>query len=237
MKIKVLHRQQEVHQSTAASSSSNGGPPPLQRNPDPVLHPFAREREYKRAMNAVKMDKMFAKPLVQCLDKHFDSVRTLRRSNKHPTRFYSGSCDGEVVHWDLGWGEVVSRWNAHRGFVRGMVESTCGHFLFSCGDDKLIHQWSLDEMKAVEGLGAGGEEEEGALVRKVDKKIERDPLGTWRTTTMLTSRNFSKKSSGGDVAHDTTMLTSRNILSFFIKELCGEDRRRKKYFVGGEICL
>ena len=45
----------------------------VQRNPDPKLHPFERAREYTRALNATKMDKMFAKPFIGALDGHADA--------------------------------------------------------------------------------------------------------------------------------------------------------------------
>ena len=41
---------------------------PLQSNADPVLHPLEAAREYKRAVNAVKLERMFAKPFLGALD-------------------------------------------------------------------------------------------------------------------------------------------------------------------------
>ena len=70
--------------------------PPVPRNYDPELHPFAAPREYTRAMNAVKLGRMFAKPFVGSLDGHGDSVTCL---SKHPSRLsqlYTGAADGEV---------------------------------------------------------------------------------------------------------------------------------------------
>ena len=115
----------------------------IQRNPDPVLHPFAREREYVRTVNAVKMDKIFAKPLVAAVEAHYEMVRSMRRSNVNPMILYSGSCDGEVVQHDLTFTKIKSRWKAHQGFVRSIVESLDGKHLFTCGDDKSIRQWRV----------------------------------------------------------------------------------------------
>ena len=53
-------------------------------------------REYTRALNAVKLGRVFAKPFVGNLDGHRDAITSL---GKHPQRLswlYSGSCDGEV---------------------------------------------------------------------------------------------------------------------------------------------
>ena len=39
------------------------------RNPsDANIHPFQKAREYKRALNAAKLEKVFAKPFLEALD-------------------------------------------------------------------------------------------------------------------------------------------------------------------------
>ena len=66
------------------------------RNYDPSLHPFEAPREYVRALNATKLERVFAKPFIGSLDGHRDGVHSLA---KHPTRLsmlLSGACDGEV---------------------------------------------------------------------------------------------------------------------------------------------
>ena len=52
------------------------------RNYDPLLHPFEAPREYVRALNATKLERVFAKPFLGALDGHRDGVRCLA---KHPT--------------------------------------------------------------------------------------------------------------------------------------------------------
>ena len=146
MKIKVLHRKEEVgtpatattstpsRRSSTSSSSSTaavdnddsyspvvslaggidltskaiapapaaaGGMSRVVRTPDARLHPFQREREYVRALNATKIEKMFAKPFVASLELHNDAVRAMKRSNFLGSVMYSGACDGSVVQWDL----------------------------------------------------------------------------------------------------------------------------------------
>ena len=53
----------------------------ISRNFDPELHPFDVNREYVRAMNAVKLEKVFAKPFLGALDGHGDSVTCM---SSHP---------------------------------------------------------------------------------------------------------------------------------------------------------
>lgn len=66
------------------------------RNYDPALHPFEGPREYSRALNAVKLERVFAKPFLGALEGHREGVYTMC---KHPHRLalmLSGSYDGEV---------------------------------------------------------------------------------------------------------------------------------------------
>lgn len=66
------------------------------RNYDPALHPFEAPREYVRALNAVKLERVFAKPFIGSLDGHREGVSCLC---KHPHRLSllaSGDYDGEV---------------------------------------------------------------------------------------------------------------------------------------------
>ena len=64
------------------------------KNLNPILHPFDRAREYTRALNATKLERLFAKPFVGNLAGHIDGVYSLAR---HPTELgtiASGSGDG-----------------------------------------------------------------------------------------------------------------------------------------------
>lgn len=73
----------------------------LPRNYDPAAHPFEAAREYQRAVNAVKLDRVFAKPFLGNLCGHGDGVSSLAL---HPSRLSllaSTSCDGELRLWDL----------------------------------------------------------------------------------------------------------------------------------------
>lgn len=115
----------------------------LHRNRDPSLHPFDRAREYAKALVATKMDKMFAKPFLYALDGHSDSVNCMSTIRNRNVPLISGSCDGELKVWDLSTQENVWSVIGHKGFVRGVAPDASGYTFFSCGDDKLIKQWSL----------------------------------------------------------------------------------------------
>lgn len=66
------------------------------RNFDPDLHLFEGAREYARALNAVKMDKIFAKPFIGSLDGHREGITVLGKHPKILSSIGSGAYDGEV---------------------------------------------------------------------------------------------------------------------------------------------
>lgn len=71
-----------------------GDPAPVSRNLDPLLHPFSRPRERIRALNAAKLDRLFAKPFIQSLDGHLDAVEVIARQPGSLTTVASASWDG-----------------------------------------------------------------------------------------------------------------------------------------------
>ena len=58
------------------------------------MHPFSKARERTRALNAAKMDRMFAKPFLDALDGHVDAVEVVCRRPGSLTEIASGSWDG-----------------------------------------------------------------------------------------------------------------------------------------------
>ena len=73
----------------------------VHRNPDPALNPFQEAREYQRALNAAKIEKIFAKPFLTALDTHTDGITWMAKNINSMVEFVSGSYDGVIVMWDL----------------------------------------------------------------------------------------------------------------------------------------
>ncbi|WBW72055.1 U3 snoRNP-associated protein Sof1 [Schizosaccharomyces osmophilus] len=118
---------------------------PVQRNLDPNLHPFERAREYTRALNATKMDRMFAAPFLgQMGQGHQDGIYSLARDTNSLIDCSSGSGDGVVKLWNAG--EREERWStkAHDGIVRGLVFSNNGDIL-SCASDKYVNLYDKQD--------------------------------------------------------------------------------------------
>ena len=129
--------------SALFTKAGKGHIAPLHANLDPTQHPLERAREYKRALNAVKLDKHFAKPFVAALSAHVDSVACLAKSHAHIATLVSGACDGQVVRWNLSSKKNEWQARAHPGaFVRGIAFSHQGHHFVSASDDKTVKLWS-----------------------------------------------------------------------------------------------
>lgn len=67
------------------------------RNYDPSLHPFEVCREYTRALNATKIERVLAKPFLAAMDGHRDGVNCMAKHATSLSTLLSGSCDGEVI--------------------------------------------------------------------------------------------------------------------------------------------
>ena len=137
MKIKPLSRDSRDFVRERSSELTR-----VVRSTQPELHPFERSREYVRALNAVKLDKHFAKPFVGALSGHMDGVNCMAKSPTALSTLVSGGCDGEVIRWDLSDRASIWRAEAHRGFVRGLAFSRLGHHFVSASDDKTVKLWS-----------------------------------------------------------------------------------------------
>jgi len=108
------------------------------------MHPFARARERTRALNAAKMDRIFAKPFVDSLEGHMDAVEVLCRKPESLTTVASGSWDGGIILHNLSQrSQLAHIQGAHKGKVSGLC-FTGGDRLLSCGVDRNVKLWDVD---------------------------------------------------------------------------------------------
>ncbi|XP_074293126.1 uncharacterized protein LOC141620055 [Silene latifolia] len=71
------------------------------RNLDPSLRPQEKAIEYTRALNAAKLDKIFARPFVGAMEGHCEAISCMAKNPHHLKGIFSGSMDGEIRLWDL----------------------------------------------------------------------------------------------------------------------------------------
>lgn len=141
MKVKVLRRNaQDFVRETKHDIHK------VHRNYSQVEHPFEAEREYQRALNSVKLEKVFSKPFLGSLDGHRDGITCV---SKHPgslSTISSAAADGEIRLWQLSSRKCTSSWQGHQGVVRGLTFTPSGDQILSCADDKTIKTWSTEKI-------------------------------------------------------------------------------------------
>jgi len=147
MKVKVICRNPEDYVRGSTKEINR-----VPRNLDPDLHPFEAAREYTQALNAAKLERVFAKPFIGSLDGHTDGINVLRRHPNKVSLIASGACDGQIKLWNLLSRTCTKTLNAHSGFVKGISFNPSGKKLFSVGDDKVVKIWDVDDADAVEPI-------------------------------------------------------------------------------------
>lgn len=147
MKIKTIKRSADAYVPVKSTQESQ-----LPRNLDPELHPFERAREYTKALNATKLERMFAKPFIGQLGYgHRDGVYVIAKDYQDLNKIASGSADGVIKYWNMSTREEICSFKAHYGLVSGLCVSPQRsplnkdqHYMLSCGDDKTIKLWSMN---------------------------------------------------------------------------------------------
>ncbi|CAD7677969.1 unnamed protein product [Nyctereutes procyonoides] len=138
MKVKMLSRNPDNYVRETKLDLQR-----VPRNYDPTLHLFEVPREYVRALNATKLERVFAKPFLASLDGHRDGVNCLAKHPKSLATVLSGACDGEVRIWNLTKRKCICTIQAHEGFVRGICTRFCGtsFFLLLTVYTGIDHHW------------------------------------------------------------------------------------------------
>lgn len=136
-KIKVICRDSNNYEKTNKSEIEK-----VFRNPNPALHPQIKAREYVRALNSAKMEKIFAKPFIFSLDNHTDGVKTMAKNPKQLSEIVSGTFDGQMILWDIGRRMPIFNINSKHEYVKGVCFSNTGKEFLSIGDDMKINLWN-----------------------------------------------------------------------------------------------
>jgi len=132
MKIKALSR------SASSTQAPGSNVAKVTRNLDPNQHPFERAREYTRALNATKVERMFAQPFVGEFEHgHVDGVYSFAKDPNSLDHFASGSGDGVVKVWDFAGRQEKWQAQAHENLVKGMCW-TRDKKLITCGADRQV---------------------------------------------------------------------------------------------------
>uniref|UniRef100_A0A8C4STZ2 Ddb1 and cul4 associated factor 13 n=1 Tax=Erpetoichthys calabaricus TaxID=27687 RepID=A0A8C4STZ2_ERPCA len=131
MKVKVLSRNPDDYIRETTKDIHR-----VPRNYDPSLHPFEVPREYTRALNATKLERVFAKPFVASLDGHRDGINCMAKHTRSLSTLLSGACDGEV-----GDDKIIKHWSME-GQLNGAQEEPLNSILGKTVYTGIDHHWS-----------------------------------------------------------------------------------------------
>lgn len=86
---------------------------------DPVHHPMLLEREYVRALNSTKIERMLAKPFITALSHHREGINKLTKSFTS-NLFASSSYDNKLVIWELFSKKIIEE-RQYSSIINGIV--------------------------------------------------------------------------------------------------------------------
>ena len=119
---------------------------------------FEKAKEATRAVNAAKLDRVFARPFVAALEGHCDGITALARSPTRLNSLVSGAADGEVRLWNVPERRALVTMVGHTRAVQGLAVSRDGSLAVSCSDDCTARLWRLPVAHKVGSQGGATEE-------------------------------------------------------------------------------
>jgi len=151
----------------------------VHRNYDPDYHPLQLAKEYKQALNATKLERVFAKPFV-CDLPHREALAVLAKLPHDVSGLLTATLDGMVHLWDAR--QRKQRWSAqaHTGPVYAVTPRPDGAAFYSVGNDKAIKCWDYAAISEAcdtsHVFAAAG-----------DANHICEPTATWTSPTVVTS--------------------------------------------------
>jgi WD repeat and SOF domain-containing protein 1 len=175
------------------------------RNPNPNLHPFHKAREYVRALNAVKLERVFAKPFLFSLNDHTDGVKCMSKNIKNLSELASGSFDGQIILWNINQKKTLFNISSSHNFVKGICFSNTGEDFISCGDDQTISIWNKTNLQEQKLSLNNKSKEENNTFSTSSLSLPYKPIQTFQFDSFLEGidHSYSQKqfaTSGGVVA-------------------------------------
>lgn len=145
MKVKVINRNEQDYTRERAQDVQK-----VARNLDPNLHPFEKAKEYTRALNAAKLERVFAKPFLSAFP-HDEAVTSLARNPARINSIIAGCANGDVRLWDIPAKRCLRRLVGHTGPIRGISISPDGNSAVTCSDDCTVRLWKVPYAPSIVG--------------------------------------------------------------------------------------
>eukprot|EP00127_Corallochytrium_limacisporum_P003674 Clim_evm6s152 gene=Clim_evmTU6s152 len=220
MKVKAINRVGNYYQRDSINELHR-----VHRNAAPELHPFEEAREYKRATNAAKLERLFAKPFLGSLDGHTDGIYCMAKNPRQLSSLASGACDGQIRIWNLIDRKCETVFDlAHKGFVRGLCFSPLGDMLISAGDDKVVKKWKIDEGTGKWPLHADDIIQGSAPYTAIDHHRSKEEFSTAGFGVQVWDHHRSDPIQTYDWGHDTVYSVRYNLVQTNILASTGGDR-------------
>ncbi|ELA42626.1 uncharacterized protein VICG_00378 [Vittaforma corneae ATCC 50505] len=139
MKIESIYHSKEARRKECKGDKSD-----RRYSKDPVHHPMLLEREYVRALNAVKIERMLSKPFITALSHHREGINRLSKDYSSNV-FVSSSYDNKVVVWDLFYKNIIFE-KKYEGLINGIAVNTTDNKnnIFVSQNKKVILENSLE---------------------------------------------------------------------------------------------
>lgn len=235
MKVKTISRLEEDYTRERSQDVMK-----VHRNLDPALHQMQRAHEYTRALNAVKLEKVFSQPFLAALGGHSDGLYCLARNPRSLNSMVSGAADGEVRLWDLPSRRTLRRLLGHTRAVRGLAVAADGRHAVSCSDDASVKIWQLPTAAMGElSAGDAAPAEQAAVATYYGKFSFRDVDHHWHNATFVTAGSSvdiwdherSEPINSFTWGSDTVVSVRFNPVEQDIFASCGSDRSIALYDV------
>lgn len=110
---------------------------------DNKSQPFQATRELKRASNAAKISKIFAKPFIGALSGHSDYISCIAKNRTELNVLASGGFDGELLLWDIQSRKYTEKHSIFEGRVNGLAVSEINNQLICTGDEFFVHLYKV----------------------------------------------------------------------------------------------
>ena len=115
---------------------------PVVRTPI-AAHPFSRSREFQRAHNATKLNKIFAKPFLGAMPGHAEGVSVIAKCPLAINKIISGAHDGEIRVWDITERSTLISLYDHQQTIKGVSFDKEGQRFLSSSLDQAINLYDF----------------------------------------------------------------------------------------------
>ena len=135
--------------SRNVSDYTRSGPTDLYKkfsNLNPKIHPFDRAREYVRALNTTKLDRVFARPYLHSYDLHIDTVNSITTIPNDINNIISVDASGNIIGYNIALKKCNFRINnAHTSAIRGVACTSDGEHFITCSLDSTVKLYNYQQ--------------------------------------------------------------------------------------------